>query len=217
MSSFCYICGKPVKQDGLCEPHFAKKNPLMKFPSKLYVEVCGKCGSAKLSNRWVNFDLEKFLIGSAEVNGKVDKIEWKNKSGTLEITAKGVKPGSEEQTIENYFLNLTMNKCTCAVCGMISGGYYQAILQIRGKNIQDALDLVNAEIARLSAGDRMAFARIKKVTGGIDLKVGSRAVAKKLAALLKKKYKAEIKTSFQQITQIQGKEINRSTYSVRIS
>jgi len=217
MPSFCYICGKPVKQDGLCELHFAKKNPLMKFPSKLYVEVCGKCGSAKLSNRWVPFDLEKFLIGSAEVNGRVDKIEWKNKSGTLEITAKGVKPSSDEQTIENYFVSLTMNKCTCAVCGMISGGYYQAILQIRGKNLQEALDLVRAELAKLSEKDRMAFAREKKVTGGYDLKVGSRAVTKKLASLLKKKYKAKITTSYQQITQIEGKEINRSTYSVRIS
>ena len=132
MSSFCYICGKPVKADGLCELHFAKKNPLMKFPSKLYVEVCGKCGSAKSGNRWVEFDLEKFLIGSAEINGCVDEIKWEKKNNFLEITAKGVKPGSDEQTIENYFITLTMNKCTCPVCGMISGGYYQAILQIRG-------------------------------------------------------------------------------------
>ncbi len=217
MSSFCYICGKPVKQDGLCELHFSKKNPLMKFPSKLYVEVCGKCGSAKSGNRWVPFDLEKFLRGSAEINGRVDEIKWENKNNFLEITAKGIKPGSDEQTIENYFITLTMNKCTCAVCGMISGGYYQAILQIRGKNIQEALDLVNAVLEKLSEKDRMAFARVKKVTGGVDLKVGSRAVTKKLAALLKKKYNAKVTTSYQQITQIQGKEINRSTYSVRIS
>ncbi len=214
---FCYICGKPVKADGLCELHFAKKNPLMKFPSKLYVEVCGKCGSAKSGNRWVAFDLEKFLRGSAEINGRVDEIKWENKNGSLEIIAKGVKPGSEEQTLESYFITLTMNKCTCDVCGMISGGYYQAILQIRGKKVSEALSLVEAEIAKLSEKDRMAFARIKKVTGGVDLKIGSRAVTKKLAALLKKKYKAKVTTSYQQITQIEGKEINRSTYSVRIS
>lgn len=216
MSSFCYICGKHVKADGLCELHFAKKNPLMKFPTKLYVEICGKCGSAKSGNRWVPFNLENFLVGSAEVNGRVDEIKTQNKNGFLEIVAKGVKPGSEEQTLENYFITLTINKCTCDVCGMIAGGYYQAILQIRGKNVSEALELVNAEIAKLSEKDRMAFARIQKAKGGVDLKVGSRAVAKKLASLLKKKYKAEIKTSFQQITHKQGKAVNRSTYAVRV-
>jgi NMD protein affecting ribosome stability and mRNA decay len=102
-------------------------------------------------------------------------VEGKGKVHELQI-----KPKHERVSID-----VELIPRTCRVCSLKRGGYYEAIVQIRG-GVREPHKL-KEELESLATGEAKEFVvGVKMVKGGMDVYVGSVALGRKMAAFLKK-------------------------------
>ncbi|MBI4015496.1 MAG: hypothetical protein HY362_02145 [Candidatus Aenigmarchaeota archaeon] len=107
-------------------------------------------------------------------------------------------------------------KFVCIFCNKRLSHYYETVIQLRGNFTPATARFTGKEIDRIGKKDRLSFYTVKDVRGGLDFKVGSKAATKTVVGFLRKKG-AEVKTSYEQVTEIDGKPVNRSVFSVRFA
>ena len=98
--------------------------------------------------------------------------------------------------------------------------YYEAVLQLRGseekvRKMQSRIEKKIGEMRPLHKGAFISEQGIKKVLGGIDIRIGSKEIAWKLAMDIKSLYKTEIKKSYTLVGARQGSRIYRTTILMR--
>jgi nonsense-mediated mRNA decay protein 3 len=208
---FCVKCGKPAEVGNFCLRCFLQKRELFSIEN-FRLRVC-RCGSyydrkwqaprtiAEIIDEQIgkriktkNRILKKSIRTRAIGNRVVAEIECRGL-----ILPERVKK-AEKKTVE---IILKINKCEN--CSRVAGGYYEALLQIRGRNQEKALNRVKS-----LSGD---IVRIKKTDHGYDVFFMDKKTAKRVAGSLKKTF--IIKESFKFITTKGGKRIYRNYYSVR--
>jgi len=205
--TFCFLCGKETEnlKDGYCEECYFEKHIEKTLPDKIEFVVCSKCKKVKIGNKWTekpleNFITDKFELGGAEIRQKDPKrfeIAYKTSLG------KEIK----------HVMIVHQNRIMCPVCSRMSGGYYEAIIQIRGNNVEKLLKKVDIEIRK--SDNPKAFYRLEKTRGGVDLYVGSKSLAKSVAENIRKRYELEIKKSFTVVTKKEGRGVNRTIIMIR--
>jgi nonsense-mediated mRNA decay protein 3 len=210
----CHRCGAQAYADGLCREHFAEKHNLIELKPRYEVTVCSRCGMVKLSNRWVAWIPENFIKDKMKVDGKLNEFNvFKEGKTAYRLEADGLLsigvPKHEEKK-----LIIHENRLLCPMCTRVSGGYYEAIVQLRGENIGEVMEAIDGLITKFD--DRKAFYRSKERREGLDLYMGSKNVAKKVANMLRGRYNAELKTSFKIAGFKEGRELRRTTISVRL-
>lgn len=214
---FCFLCGKKVEKliKGYCEECYNKKFNLIKIPKKISYVMCNKCNLIKYKNEWKDLRIEDLIKRKIKIIGNNVKIRIEM-NDIFHIKAKGFLEDSEKLKEEVHDVNIIVKKTICSFCSKKYGGYYEAILQLRGDFSVFITDFIDDQIILMSKKNRKAFYRIRKVKNGFDFYIGSKSAANKLAELLKKKFNAKIKKSFKLITRKEGKDIYRSIISVRI-
>ena len=211
---FCFVCGKQAVKEGKCEECWSKEHALVTLPEKIEFIQCPKCDLTKTRNRWIAPDLEKIIKDSAKTHGEVDAWSFlPNKEG-YEVEVRGWIDSMRK--VETHKVKLHAIKNVCPVCGKLLSGYYEAIIQVRGEYNGIILEWLEKEANRVGKTDNMAFFRQEIVKGGIDYFFGSKAAAKKLADALKKRFDAELTTSFQVAGRKDGKELRRTIISARL-
>ena len=106
---------------------------------------------------------------------------------------------------ETKKITITLKKHKCENCSKVSGSYYEAVIQTRGRNAAKILKRIDE-----SSKDIL---KIKKVENGYDIFYMNKKAAKKTASNLKKTF--SIKESFKFITTKDGKRLYRNYYSLR--
>lgn len=204
---FCFLCGKETEtlKEGYCEECFFEKHIERSLPNKTEFVVCSKCKKVKIGNKWTEkpfdqFIIDRFNLGEAEIKQKDPK--------RIEIIYK-TSIGKEIK----HIMVVHQNRLMCPVCSRMSGGYYEAIIQIRGNNVESLLKKVDAEIRK--SPNPKAFYRLERTRGGVDLYVGSKAVAKSAAENIRKRYELETKKSFTVVTKKEGRGVNRTTILIK--
>lgn len=96
-------------------------------------------------------------------------------------------------------------------------GYYVSTIQLRGNIPEDIKDFINRQMKASPLRDEKGFYRFENVKGGIDVFLGSKPAANRLAEQMKKQLKAELKRSYKLHTRRQGKDIYRDVISVRFT
>ena len=243
MTAPCYLCGAPSVIDGLCEDCYTKEHPLVKTPSVINLLSCKQCGAVKIPGGWkaiVGIDpnteemLEKQLeiaIGQ-EVEKLFPEIEMfieieKKLDRVLEIVL--VVQGSSHPQLkdhrETYPLEIRLEYGTCDTCGMMSGGYHEAILQVRAdgryltdEEVRDVQNLVISRTVSEYGKDAKAFVtNISETKYGLDFMIGSEHLCKQIADELQSTYLAERKENFKLIGQHKGgKDKFRITILIRL-
>jgi len=140
---------------------------------------------------------------------KILKIEHKGKKIEVDADVEG-----KEARVE-----FALQKCS--ECTKISGGYYEAIIQIRGAEGSEieksARETILEMLNSFYPEDRSAFvAREQKVKGGIDIYIGSAKAGNKVARYFKGKYNAETKSSPKLYGRKGGKNLYRITFLIRL-
>jgi len=119
-----------------------------------------------------------------------------------------VASGKSHETLpphdEEYPVEIRFNYGTCETCGMMSGGYYEAILQIRADNRQlsdeEKMQLTekvrDMTIARYKADDKAFITTIQDDKYGLDFYIGSEHLCKYIADELELQYLAERKENY---------------------
>lgn len=239
----CYLCGKPAVVEGLCEECYNNEHPLLKVQTPLRMLICERCGAIKMHGRWrqiterisnpeklVALQLQILLDNEVEVLGEnvtYSVIQKKRLDRVLhiEIIAQGSSHSELPSHTETHDVEVRLDYGTCDSCGMMRGGYHEAILQIRADDrkltkaeeneiLDTATDLTIGEYGK----DSMAYINeITRSKYGIDLKIGSNHLCRMIADDLESRYMAARKQTYKLIGQeSDGKEKYRTTILLRL-
>jgi len=214
---FCFLCGKKSEKliEGYCEECYNKQFQLIEVPKEIDVTLCSKCGLVKERNKWKDIGIEDFIKNKIKIIGKDVEIRIE-RNDTFEIHAKGYLNNSKKLKEEVQEIVVNENKIVCPNCFKRFGGYSEAILQLRGNITNEILNFVDDQIVSDFLKNKKIFYRIKEVKGGFDLYINNKSLARKIAIILKNKYKAEVKKSFKLVTRKQGRDIYKNIILIRI-
>jgi len=214
---FCFLCGKETEKliEGYCEDCYNKEFQLIKVPEKIPFTVCSKCNLIKYENKWKDLKFDDIIKQKIEILGNKVKIRIE-KDDIAHIYAKGFLKNSKKQKEEVHNVILQQNKTVCLSCSRRYGNYYESVLQLRGNISEEVLNFIDDQMILAFQKDNKAFYRIENIKNGFDLYIGNKSVAEKIAELLRKRFKAEIKKSFQLATRKEGKDVYRNVVLVRI-
>ncbi|MEM1682977.1 MAG: 60S ribosomal export protein NMD3 [Ignisphaera sp.] len=195
MRKFCSKCGKeedletPII-DNLCVKCYTQTKKLLEIPRLIEVTSCSRCGAISIGNRWfypdtsskARYIIEQYIASLVE---KETDIDIENLSIELDDTSsKWAKiyvdiliKNTIRYTIENT-TEIKWKKSLCPICFKRAGGGFEAIVQLRFMNYEDRVEKFKNEILQLFHD---YVVEISDVKNGIDIKIASRSIAKKIA------------------------------------
>ncbi len=207
---FCIKCGRAAAIENLCEKCFLEKKEL--FTVRAFrLDVCD-CGSY-YDNKWQKPEEECKMIAD-QIN---QRIETKNKiiDKSIDIKKAGnkilativcsgfIKPAKSIKK-ERKYVTIILKQRKCENCIKALGGYYEAVLQLRGSNSEKILKKLKGLVGH-------AF--LIELKEGYDIRFMRKNDAKKLAKQLKNTF--VVKQSFKFVTTKKGKELYRNYYSIK--
>ncbi|KAA0003093.1 MAG: hypothetical protein FE048_02365 [Thermoplasmata archaeon] len=217
---FCVECGKEVSKlyNGLCVKCYLKKEIFFSPPKKIDVFVCRNCGALKINKKWEK-GMDEIIANFLKkyVKKGIECVEINFIPESKEVVFKGML--NDVLIEERKKIDVRVKNSLCEMCCRIKGGYFEAILQIRGEQ-----QLTKKEIERI---DDIVYENLEKkekafVTkreerhGGIDYYIGDKHFAADIAKMLKEIFHAEMNVSSSLAGKKDGKEVYRLTYGIRI-
>ena len=189
------------------------------------VITCPKCGSFKLEGKWRTLDFEDvidYLISkNVRIHPELEIKEILISYNPFTITFKGEISKVDVEIVKQPKLKIL--KETCTRCSRESGGYYESILQLRAdkrKLEKEEIEKVNKiinEILRAEKDNQKAFiTKIVERKEGIDYYFGGRNIGKKVSRKIVNEFGAEIKESKTISGRVDGRDLYRFTYLVRL-
>jgi nonsense-mediated mRNA decay protein 3 len=239
----CYLCGKPSVLEGLCADCYNNNHPLIDVSTPLTLLACKKCSSVKLPDGWQkiagnaiapeeiqDYQIELLLGSMIKTLGKdvtlsIEEEKRLDRVTHIIVTASGKSHESLSPHDEKYSVEIRYRLSTCDTCGMMHGGYYEAILQIRA----DSRELTDEEkqaisstvtditVGRYRSDDRAFIVNTIENKYGLDFYIGSENLCKLLADEIETQYLAERKENYKLIGEDRtGRRKYRITVLVRL-
>ncbi len=233
-SKFCVRCGKEdVKLiDRLCIDCYIKTKKLIVLPKEISGKICKICYAEFLDGKWENIhdnlqdSVKDLILRSMSKKITIDKnvsdysIDlgdiWKDSNGKehVKIIAKG-KIDNEKFTI-NENSNLEIEYTICDSCKKKKSRYYEAIIQLRGKNGKFLVEKRHIFESFFSEEEISNLSDVIEGKEGVDYYFIKKSVAKKLASSVVSMTDAEINESFQDESTKKGKRLAKLVISLRI-
>ncbi len=231
LRKFCPRCAKETDElfEGLCRDCYLETKKFVEVPQNISVLVC-RCGRSNEKKKWVqNVSVEEMIERVVMSNVRKDKdtdvrLEYEPfgiNGKTLVpvcVVARRVVGGREiEKSAQVVF---TIIPQTCDVCSRVSGGYYEAIIQIRGaKHKQNqVLELVKRIVGQYKDTDKFSFiTQVQDSKVGVDVYLGSSKIAGKIEQESKRIYNVASKITHSVCGMKDGRALNRITILLRIS
>ena len=230
---YCLKCGAKGKlYSNLCEDCFRKEREFARIPNHLTRMVCTECGDYRTgSTHWVNkFDGMQSLIESnlefdpIVTDPLIDYPEFPDESNeqTIELNIIIFIDDIEIEVPLNFRLRTKYH--VCDICSRKRGGYFEAIIQIRGddrpvtpKEQEGVLAYLLKKIEEHSS-DRMAFITKETVVkGGTDYHMGSTKFSKAVVRELQHRFGGKITETASIFGQKDGKDVYRHTLLLRLA
>jgi nonsense-mediated mRNA decay protein 3 len=240
----CYQCGEPAVLEGLCARCYDGEHPLVEVSTPLTLLACRRCGAVKVPGGWKKMAAgvsESEDLWPAQVDILLD-IEVKPIVPGIELTIEEEKRldrvlhviltalGSSHEDLppheETYPVEIRFSYGTCDTCAMKSGGYYEAILQIRAdgrplteEEEDDIVETVTEmTIADYGSDDKAFVSKVSSDKFGLDFQIGSEHLCRMIAKVLESRYLAERKDNYKLIGQDKGgKDKFRTTILIRLN
>jgi len=233
--TFCHICGKITSElyENKCQRCFIKEKSFLRLP-KLSVRVCRECLRYFKKGRWgrATGTLEEVLKGACfytlkeslyvemedpRVNIQVgEPVKTSNKVYHVKCTVRASGEVSGITCEDEVDVDVKVALELCNDCSRRAGGYYEAVLQLRGG--ADAVTSEADELLSTLTRDQKAFlTRVKKLKEGTDLYFASTQACRKSAKTLIEKYGGSLKESAHlQGVNKSGKNVYRVAISLRL-
>lgn len=205
MSLICPKCGRSSDEIRFVEAFCVDCYPVkLKCPAKMEVEQCTRCGRVRIRGEWVDPGkraLSDYVIGKCKGDFEQGTYNMKEQTATFTMSKSGVEV---ERTIA-----LEIKKTICWQCSRMSGGYYEAIIQLRG----NPLKVKGHALMFIKKLSKKTFiAKEEEKAGGLDIYVGNSKAVVELMSELK------IKTLMTKklVGVSEGKKLYRVTFLVRL-
>ncbi|MBU0586647.1 hypothetical protein KJ780_03975 [Candidatus Micrarchaeota archaeon] len=179
----------------------------IKIPDRIDLERCKRCGKMRIRGKWINISdakLNEHICG--KFKGEFDGVEFILDGNIAVFT---VKKAGDEIKIEKK-INFEINEVICPECNKQSGGYFEAIVQLRGKpeRIKRYLKIFENEIEK----QETFISKLVELKEGIDIYVGSTKAVIVIVKRLGLKYGISTTLAGQK----QGKRLYRTTFAIRL-
>ncbi|MFO7677890.1 MAG: NMD3-related protein [Thermoplasmatota archaeon] len=231
---FCVECGqKEIFKDGVCINCYVNNKTFTKGPELIDIIQCSNCSAYKYKNTWLEESLDEVIkrhlkdaftidyqLQQIEIRLMYDEVK-KNIDCVVEIS--GVIDGIK--IVEKHHVLVRIKRVVCDVCSKQSGGYYEAVLQVRAENrtpSKGELEIINDFVLELVAGfqkkgNRALFiADASKERGGIDYYLSEKGSAFSIAKKIQERYGGILKQSSTNIGMKDSRQIYRMTYLIRL-
>ncbi|MFA5050078.1 MAG: NMD3-related protein [Candidatus Micrarchaeia archaeon] len=202
----CPKCGIKSSESNFIGP-FCEKCYELKVvkPKFLKIRTCKRCLKYWDGKEWSVYNQRKIEENIAsKFKGNFERVDYYLESGTAVIYFK--VEGKIYMAHRTFFPET--EEVICSECSKKSGGYFEAILQLRGDKIRvgSASKKLSKELSR-----KTFVGKVEEKKEGIDLYVGS---TKKVFEVLKY-FNYSYKISRKLFTQKQGKRLYRTTFVIR--
>lgn len=203
----CPKCGKTGKEKKFMEAFCVDCYPYnLKTPEKIVeIEVCKRCRKMRFMGEWIEYSrkkIEEYIAGKCR--GDFSSVEYDLNSQIAIFTIR--KDDSEAQVERKIPFKEAIT--ICPDCSKIAGGYYEAIIQLRGNEgkIKKYAKLLTKMLSRSTF-----ISKVDEKKEGTDLYVGkTRAVLDTLAELrVKRKITRKLAGTKH------GKKFYRTTFLLR--
>lgn len=216
----CVVCGKETNHK-ICGACLVEREVVARL-EKFDLDVCPKCNYVKIGREWLNVSLEEgiersvceklrvvpdFSINEIKIEKKVVILSGILNDDLIEISIP---------------LNFKIHRISCPRCSMESGGYYEAVVQLRAskrvlreEEISKAEEIVQKTIFE-SKGEKNFLSKFEKTKNGIDFYVGSKKLGEKISKRIAEELGGKITESKKLHTRIDGRDAYRFTFLVRL-
>jgi nonsense-mediated mRNA decay protein 3 len=233
----CPKCGRECNQffDSVCKDCFFETFKLFELPLVLHVRICSSCGAYFHRSRWEDIgNIEDVVLQAVE-----NALFINNEAGDVEIyleprettpyiyvvraevdaVVRGEPIHAEAET------EVRVQRTSCDMCSRESGGYFEAIIQIRAsgrfpteeEKIRCSAIVREAMGSMRKKGDRLAFiSYAQEQKEGIDLYMGSMNASRQVCRLIVSELGGSFSESPTLVGMKDGKNLYRITFAVRL-
>jgi nonsense-mediated mRNA decay protein 3 len=202
----CPKCGKKSSEAEFIESFCSGCYPVkIKTPDRFELEQCTRCSKVHLRGDWAPYNARKlsdYIIGKCKGDFSSAGYDADRQVAVFIMMGNNAK-------IERL-IPLDLKKTICLQCSRMSGGYFEAIIQLRGDPIK-VLGHSGMLLKRLSK-KKTFIAKEEEKDGGLDLYVGNSKVVVELMGELGLKTLITKKL----VGRDQGKRLYRTTFLIRL-
>lgn len=232
---YCVDCGedKPIFKDGSCLPCYLKNHHFTSGPAVIDISYCTHCGSLKYKNTWSTDSFEQMLKRYVKqlftISKQLRKVHiepfCEGEEHATPCTIRIVGMIQDEQIVEEHQVQVRMHPMVCDVCSRQTGGYYEAILQIRPwekKLEEQRLLKIQTYIEDLiysmqEKGNRKLFITDQdREHGGLDYYLSDKQAAASIIKQTQEMMGGEITVSSKNVGMKAGQQVYRMTYLLRL-
>ena len=230
---FCLICGAspPLFTDRMCEKCTRERTTLAKVPKNAPWTKCARCGIIDFQGKWTNVDEEdlwhELVVRNVEFHPEIEDLELglvaqevDGRHTLIHLEIEGVIDNL--LYTEKHTMRARMSNGVCLTCTRRAGNYFEATVQLRSsarrlseeefKILRTTLDDVLEEMPE----DPMFFITNEgPVTGGYDVVLGSKALARAWGRHLISQHGGQITTTTSVVGRKDGVDLTRLTLLYR--
>jgi nonsense-mediated mRNA decay protein 3 len=233
----CPRCGRECEKlfNSTCRDCFFETFRLIELPLVLHVRICSNCGAYFFRGRWEDAGSVEAVVLKAVENALIIHTDAGDVGVYLEpreitpyiyIVRAEVNAVVKGESVHAYAeTEVRIQRTACDICSRESGGYFEAIIQIRaaGRFPTEEEKKRCSAIAREAMenmrkkGDRLAFiSDIQEQKEGLDLYMGSMNASRQVCRLITSELGGSFSESPTLIGMKDGKNLYRITFAVRL-
>jgi nonsense-mediated mRNA decay protein 3 len=235
----CPDCGAQVEAlvEGSCPRCFPRRHQLARVPPHVDVMLCAACNALKRGKSWEEPGgrsrdeiIERAVVYEVQIHRALEDTHVEvavtpqdERNLAFDVMVEGRIDGVPLDAL--YATVARIKQAACTACSREAGGYYSAILQVRGADREptdaereEAGGLVIRAIDEMrQRGNPNSFlTKQGKVRGGHDFFISEIDVARIVAKRVASRFDADVKESPKLVGRKEGKDVYRVTFLVRI-
>ncbi len=230
---FCLVCGAdpPLYGERMCEECTRKRIKLVEVPENVPWVRCARCGIVEIQGKWVFISEDKiwneliqrhvlFHKNAENVGLAFESRTISDRHTLLYIQVEGVI--DDLAYTEEHTMRARMANGVCLTCTRRAGNYFEATVQVRSagrrlsndefKILRASLDTV---IENLSDDPMFFITSEGAVTGGYDVVLGSKGLARSWGRHMVTHYGGHLSESNSTVGRKDGVDVTRLTLLYR--
>jgi len=232
-AAFCIACGSPppLTSDRLCENCLRTRTVFSQVSERIQQHRCAKCGMHEVEKRWVRIEDEE--LGELRLRENLGVTEGAtavivdmayqpidDRTARLHVTVEGELEGYKFENQHEVLLQTS--NAVCPSCTRKAGAYFEATMQLRSagrrlseEELKDLRGTLDELLDELESDPMFFVTKEGPVTGGWDLQLGSKALARTWARRLVRRFGGTTKETSTLVGMREGSEVTRLTLSYR--
>lgn len=232
-NAFCVVCGSEdeLTKERVCVSCFKKRTTLSKLSETIQGYRCPKCLMLLQLGKWGHHDSTDYHEGlvqeALEIDNRTCSLgigilseEIDDRNTRLSVQVSGFIDDVEFEEIHTTIARISNS--VCPTCTRKAGNYYEATVQLRSsgrKLTENELNTLRKTFDSYLESidpDPMFFINTEgKVTGGYDMVLGSKALARSWTKHLLRKFGGTSKETNSVVGRKDGEDLTRLTISYR--